>query len=316
MVGASDLAFRLLCRRHGADAAYTEMLFASRIVDKDIGPNYLEERLPLGIAGATKDRPLIVQLCDNGLDPSLIGTAAKTIEARDCADAIDINLGCPIDGAREGDFGAFLLDKHKWHRITDMIIAIRKRTNLPVFCKIRLLEDINDTLELCHAMKEAGCSLIAIHGRTRAQGRWGAADLIAIREVVRNMNGFPILTNGNTTDPKDVSENLSLTGAFGIMSAEGLLRNPSLYGSDARSGPRELGAVTLEYLDLVEIHTPRSFSIVRGHIFWILGGSHKGKHCVFKYLGPYSSVQLRMAIAASKNINDLRKIINATLMAS
>jgi hypothetical protein len=42
------------------------------------------------------------------------------------------------------------------------------------------------------------------------------------------MGNFPILSNGNVSDPADVEANLNITGADGIMSAEGLLDNPAL----------------------------------------------------------------------------------------
>ena len=35
MVGASDLAFRLLCRKYGADLVYTEMLDSSQFASDE-----------------------------------------------------------------------------------------------------------------------------------------------------------------------------------------------------------------------------------------------------------------------------------------
>lgn len=94
MVGCSDLAFRLLCRRHGADLCYTEMFFADRFVSDAA---YRDSVFYSQLAPDRSDRPLVVQFGGNDA-PTLIAAA---LLVQDSCDAVDLNLGCPQKRVRE-----------------------------------------------------------------------------------------------------------------------------------------------------------------------------------------------------------------------
>jgi tRNA-dihydrouridine synthase 1 len=106
-------------------------------------------------------------------NPSTIVAAAKHVEH--CCDAIDINLGCPQRVAFTGHFGSYLLGDEDRDLVLSMVRALREHISVPVFCKIRLLDSVPDTIKLCRQLVEAGASLIAIHGRYRVNlvGRTG-----------------------------------------------------------------------------------------------------------------------------------------------
>ena len=325
MVGASDLAFRLLCRRHGADTCYTEMLFSSRLVDE---PGYAERKLQTCPA----DRPLIVQL--QGSDPDTVAAAAALVEQRCPCDAIDLNLGCPLPQAREQGFGAYLLDRPHWAAVAAMVGAMSRAVSVPITCKIRLLDDVADSIEFCNLLAAAGCSLIAVHGRRRppaerhrGQRQDEAADLAAVGQIAA-ATSIPIIANGNTRCAADLARNLSETGAHGIMSCEGVLRNPQLFeggSQECTDGTEEgdatpaddrgaLAACCLEYLSLVHDYPPEALSVVRSHLMWLLGKSGKGHRCTFEHLGPYSHAQLRMALTEAASAAELEQIVRVTLL--
>ncbi|KAG5720490.1 hypothetical protein E4T56_gene14327, partial [Termitomyces sp. T112] len=105
MVDQSELAFRRLTRRYGAQLVYTPMINAKMFADTT--HKYREQNFDIasGEEGASSlpsssssdtDRPLIVQFCSN--DPDALLRSAKLVEAH--CDAVDINLGCPQDIAR------------------------------------------------------------------------------------------------------------------------------------------------------------------------------------------------------------------------
>ena len=175
MVGTSDLAFRLLCRRHGATLCYTEMFFADQFV---ASAEYRDAVFFSQLHAGALDRPLAVQFAAN--DASDLVTAARIVEPY-CA-VVDLNLGCPEKRALEGTYGAYLLDREHWPRVYGLVRALAAGVAVPVSCKVRLLPSLAMTLRFCRGLQAAGCSLLAVHGRQRGsptRRRSGPADLHA-----------------------------------------------------------------------------------------------------------------------------------------
>lgn len=173
------------------------------------------------------DRPLFVQFCAN--DPEALLSAAKQV-APYC-DAVDLNLGCPQGIARKGHYGAFLQEDQEL--IFKLINTLHKELDIPVTAKIRILETKEATLAYAQNVLKAGASILTVHGRLREQK--GHLTGVANWEMLRFLrDSLPaetvIFANGNILQPGDLQECLDKTGADGIMSAEGNLSDPALFG--------------------------------------------------------------------------------------
>ncbi|KAL9245808.1 hypothetical protein vseg_019415 [Gypsophila vaccaria] len=270
MVDCSELPFRMLCRRYGAQAAYTPMLHSRLFSECD-------KYRATEFSTCEEDRPLFVQFCAN--DPDILLEAARKVES--FCDYVDINLGCPQRIARRGYYGAFLMDNLPLVR--SLVEKLAQNLQVPVSCKIRLFPNMQDTINYARMLEEAGCSLLAVHGRTRDQKdqRKIRADWAAIKEV-RNAIRIPMLANGNIRHMDDVDRCLEATGCEGVLSADALLENPALFAGFRTSewavddedavtnGKLDQAQLLTEYLKFCEKY-PVPWRMVRAHVHKMLG---------------------------------------------
>lgn len=208
------------------------------------------------------DRPLFVQFCSN--DPDNLLDAARYV-APYC-DAVDLNLGCPQGIARTGHYGAFL--QEDWGLIYRLINKLHKELSIPVTAKFRILESKERTLEYAKMILSAGASIITVHGRRREQKghNTGIADWSYIRYLRDHLPPDTVIfANGNILNRGDLQPCLDATGADGVMSAEGNLSDPTIFGvpppqrptlreywrgGQGREGYR-IDAVIRRYLDII-----------------------------------------------------------------
>lgn len=251
MVRYSKLPFRLLCRKWGADLCFTPMLIADSF--------NRSERARLDFQTHEYDQPLIVQFAAN--DP--IELAAAAFKVRKHALGVDINCGCPQRWAVKECIGAWLSGKPEI--VKSMVQETRKLTKVPVSIKIRLRDDIRESVDLIRQAGRAGVSWVTIHGRTleertKAPMHWD--DIKMIKEI----SSVPIVANGDINTTQDIDDVVARTGVDGVMSARGILANPALF-----SGVDEVPVeAIMDYVELA-LRMGGHFTIHQHHIAYMLG---------------------------------------------
>ena len=208
MEDVTDPAFRMLCKRFGADRVYTEFVNADALV-RDVASTTRK----LQISDA--ERPVAIQIY--GKDSASMAEAAQIVEQAK-PDYIDINFGCPVKKVAGKGAGAGLLrDIPKMLEITKAVV---QAVHTPVTAKTRLgwNEEQKIIVELAEALQDCGIQELAIHGRTRAQMYTGEADWTLIGEVKNNPRmHIPIIGNGDVITPERAKECFDRYGVDAIM---------------------------------------------------------------------------------------------------
>lgn len=104
--------------------------------------------------------------------------------------AIDINMGCPKEFSLKGGMGAALLtnvDKAK-----NILSTLVHNVKVPVTCKIRVFNSIDDTLKLVKDLVSTGIAAIAVHGRTKTERPQHPNRNNTIRAIAENVH-IPVI---------------------------------------------------------------------------------------------------------------------------
>ena len=220
LAGYTHLAFRQVVReRGGLGLATTDLVQAVHLVHKH------PKSLAL-IATNDIDRPLSVQIY--GSKSHEMVPAAQMLESMGYS-AIDINMGCPMAKIVGTGGGARLMcDKDN---ALQLIGSIVNAVKIPVTVKMRLGWDRENITAPVFAreFEKIGVAAITIHGRTRAQGFSGKADLTGIKAVVEAVENIPVIGNGDIRTVADAFHMRRFTGCDAVAMGRGAMLDPWLY---------------------------------------------------------------------------------------
>ncbi len=206
MAGITDQPFRTLCRRLGAGLAVSEMVSSDPGLR---GTRKSSERLEhRGEPG-----PIAVQIA--GADPARMADAAR-FNCDHGAQIIDINLGCPAKKVCRAAAGSALLrDEALVARILEAVVGA---VSVPVTLKTRTgwSPETRNLPRIARIARDSGIALLAVHGRTRACGYSGSAEIESLR-AIRDAIDIPLVANGDIDSPEQARRVLDYTGADAVM---------------------------------------------------------------------------------------------------
>ena len=208
MEDVTDAAFRLMCRRFGADLVYTEFLSADALIRQVAGTTRK-------LAIDPEERPVAIQIYGREVAPMV--EAARIAEAAG-PDLLDLNFGCPVKRVAGKGAGSGMLRCPAL--MLEIVREIVKAVKIPVTVKTRLGWDHDSRIivELAEALQDCGIQALTIHGRTRAQMYTGQADWTLIGEVKNNPRmHIPIIGNGDITTGEEARHAFDTYGVDAVM---------------------------------------------------------------------------------------------------
>ncbi|MDD5347374.1 MAG: tRNA dihydrouridine synthase DusB [Candidatus Omnitrophica bacterium] len=218
MAGVTDLPFRTLNHRFGAELAFIEMLNCRSLGHKS-------KKTAQMMSTNETDRPLGVQLL--GCEPAYIERAMDVLE-KYRFDVLDFNAACPERKVtRRGEGASLLQNPPKLQQLLKLVV---RRTEKPVTVKIRTGwdKDSVNAGEVARLAEDAGVRAIFIHGRTKQQLYAGSVDYKTIRQVKKSVK-IPVIGSGDVFSAALAQKMFDETGCDGILVARGALGNPWIF---------------------------------------------------------------------------------------
>lgn len=156
MLDWTDRHFRYFMRQITKHTTlYTEMIVADAIIHGN-----LEHLLGFN----DEEHPLIVQL--GGCDPHKLAKASRKCEEYGY-DGVNLNIGCPSERVKSGNFGACLMQDAQL--VASCIKHMQEAVNIPVSIKHRIglnyIEDYNFLHDFVATVAQFGCKEFIVHAR-------------------------------------------------------------------------------------------------------------------------------------------------------
>lgn len=225
MIDRSDRTFRRLMRLLSPRAyVYTEMVTDRAIIHGD------RNRL---LDFAEWEHPIVLQIGSG--DPSLAAQAAEIASPREY-DEVNLNVGCPSDRVRDGEFGACLMTKPRV--VASIVAAMRGVADVPVTVKHRIGiggdAEFDDLVRFVETVAEAGCRRFIVHARVALLSGLSPKENRTVPplrpdDVYRLKERFPQLSvefNGDIRSVADASAHLRRVD--GVMIGRGAYEDPTL----------------------------------------------------------------------------------------
>ena len=260
LAGFTDLPFRSVVKKFGADLTVSEMLSSNALVHGSKKTLHMLEKSPL-------EDPYSVQIA--GADEEIVRGAVELLNEQEGIDIIDLNCGCPVPKVVSHGSGSSLLKDLPL--MGKIVKTIKDTSNKPLTSvKIRLGFEEKNHVEIAKVAEDNGADFLAVHGRTRAGKFKAPVDYDAIKEIKENVS-IPVIANGDIDSYEKARWVLEHTGCDGVMIGRGAVGAPWIF-HQLKTGSSEVGidvrhVIIMEHYDrMIEFYGPKGVPMFRKHV--------------------------------------------------
>lgn len=244
LAGYTDLPFREVVKKFGADITVSEMISVHALAFKNKKTLKMVEKSPI-------ENPFALQIAGNEM--GIITRAVESLNAfKENIQILDLNCGCPAPKVSNHGSGSSLLKD--LNKLGEILKLIRKVSEIPYLSvKVRLGFDTKIPLEIANALNDTPIDYVVVHGRTKADGyKKERIDYDSIA-LMKQILCVPLIANGEINSVQKSQEVLQYTGADGIMIGRAAVEKPWIF-AQIKEGLQEESVhlrqrVSLEHFD-------------------------------------------------------------------
>jgi len=259
LAGFTDLPFRSVVKKFGADLTVSEMLSSNALAHGSKKTLHMLKKSP-------NEDPYSAQISASEVD--MARRAVEVLNEYDGIDIIDLNCGCPVPKVVGHGSGSSLL--LNLPLMGDIIKTIKDTSNKSLTSvKIRLGFEEKNHIDIAKMVEDSGADFIAVHGRTRAGKFKAPVDYDAIAEIKAAIS-IPVIANGDIDSFEKAKWVLEHTGVDGLMIGRGAVGAPWIF-HQLKTGSKYIDKkikhdIIMEHFDkMIEFYGPHGVGMFRKH---------------------------------------------------